>query len=51
MAELSYAISHELREFHEADTPFAEAEDFDLLLLVTNVLADAERREQVFRAG
>jgi len=51
VAEREYALRRELLEFREGDTAFAEAEDFDLLLLVANVLGDAGRRERVFRVA
>lgn len=51
VAEREYALSQRLLEFREGDTAFAEAEDFDLLLLVANVLGDAGRRERLFRAA
>ncbi|MBN8731695.1 MAG: hypothetical protein J0L64_14220 [Acidobacteria bacterium] len=51
VAEREYALRRELLEFREGDTAIAEAEDFDLLLLVANVLGDAGRRERVFRNG
>jgi hypothetical protein len=51
VVEREYELSRELREFREGDTALAEAEDFDLLLLVANVLGDAGRRERMFRGG
>lgn len=44
-----YSVSPDVLSIGDDPTPFAEAEDFDLFLLVRNVLADPARAARIFR--
>jgi len=46
--ERRYPLPESIRDFADDPTPFAEPEDFDLLLLVANVLTDPERASRIF---
>lgn len=44
-----YPVSRELVDLDQDPTPFVEAEDFDFLLFVRNVLSDSERADRIYR--
>lgn len=46
----TYPVSGELATLDQDPTPFVEAEDFDFLLFVRNVLSDPPRADRIYRA-
>jgi hypothetical protein len=46
----AYPLSPDIRSIANDPTPMVEAEDFDLLLFVRNLLRDPERAGRIYRA-
>jgi hypothetical protein len=49
LVERSYSLSVHIKNLVHDPTPFVEAEDFDFLLFVRNVLNDSARSQRIYR--
>lgn len=47
----NYPVNRELLGLDQDPTPFVEAEDFDFLLFVRNVVSDLPRANRIYRAS
>jgi hypothetical protein len=49
--ERSYRLSADVEGIEDDPTPFVEAEDFDFLLFITNVVRDLARAKAIYPNG
>jgi hypothetical protein len=50
LMDITYPLSEDIQGLSDDITPMVEAEHFDILLFVSNVLSDAGRFGRIFRA-